>query len=75
MLKQPCVWRVTLPSKVNQFGATFELWGDVKIDVVGALLKAPLDDDDDILFVPDNGKTKEFAALRELVQKAFDEGA
>jgi hypothetical protein len=73
------VWRVKLPSKVSQFGATFELWGDAKIDakidVVGAMVKAPLDDDDDILFVPDNGKMKEFAELRELVQKAFDQGA
>jgi hypothetical protein len=58
----------------KQFGSSFEIWGDGKPDSVGKLLKAPLDDEEDILFVPDDLE-KDIAVISELVQQLFDQGA
>ncbi len=44
------------------------------LESVGKLLRAPLDDEDDILFVPDAGE-KDCIAVAAIIQKVFDTGA
>lgn len=72
MVKQPYVFRVTLPKEVSEFGTTFELWSDGKESVIGNLMKAPVDDDEEVVFLAE--KAAEITQLQKLTQTIWDKG-